>query len=79
MKNSIEILEAHNAWRRGAEIAQGNAVEIGKAIDDCVYAAKCYEVVRTLNLTEFYELCRRNINGENFDDLIEELVNEKEK
>lgn len=33
-----------------------------------------YEEVRRLNITQFEKICVRNINGENFDEMIDELV-----
>jgi len=79
MKESIKTLEVHNAWRRGDDSPQGNPAEIGRAIDDCVQAAKRYELVRTLNLYEIKDLYSRNFEGENFDDMIDELIKARSK
>jgi len=75
MNQSIKTLEAHNAWRRGDESApHGKPAEIGRAIDDCVQAAKRYELVRTLTPLDYKALCVRNLHGENFDVMVDELV-----
>ena len=75
MKQSIKTLEAHNEWRRGGGRECVQTEDIGRAIDDCIQAAKRYELVRTLNGNEFDQLINRNIyNGENFDNMIDELI-----
>jgi hypothetical protein len=78
MKNSIKILEAHNSWRRGYESAQGNPSEIGIAIDDCLQAAKRYEMLRTFRVNEFRDVYVRTLCGEHFDEIIDELIKERE-
>lgn len=79
MKQSIKTLEAHNLWRRGDDSKQCNPAEIGIAIDDCIQAAKRYELVRTLNPREFKQLWVRNIkHGEGFDAMVDELVKARE-
>lgn len=35
-----------------------------------------YEVTRKLNARQFTELCLRNVRGEQFDDMIDQLVSE---
>lgn len=75
MKESIKILEAHNKWRRGGGRSCVQINDIGIAIDDCIKAAKRYELVRTLNPREFKQLWARNIkHGEGFDGMIDELI-----
>jgi hypothetical protein len=75
MKQSIKTLEKHQSWRRGNDSPQGNPDEIGMAIDDCLQAAKRYELVRTLNPREFKQLWARNIkHGEGFDGLVDDLI-----
>jgi hypothetical protein len=39
LKQAIEILEAHNAWRRGEEVPMQAPSEIGQAIDVVVSEA----------------------------------------
>ena len=75
--NSIKTLEAHNAWRRGDDSTQGSPAEIGRAIEDCVKAAKRYELVRTLNAKQFKDLHLRNLKGENFDAMVDEMMRGK--
>lgn len=78
MKESIKTLEAHNKWRRGDDSPQGNPKEIGLAIDDCIQAAKRYELIRTLNLTDIIKLWQRNIYySENFDVMIDQMIKDK--
>ena len=80
MKQSIKKLEEHQAWRRGDDSEQGSPALIGLAIDDCVQAAKRYELVRTLNPREFKQLWMRNmLHGEGFDDMVDELVKARAK
>jgi len=79
MKNSIKILEAHNLWRRGDDSPQCNPAVIGMAIDDCVQAAKRYEIVRTFSVQQYKELFLRCLNGENFDAMVDELIKEREE
>lgn len=74
MKASIEILERHNRWRRGAEIEMESPYQLGIAIDDCVKAAKRYELIRTLNIPQMQAIYKRNLAGELFDDIIDELI-----
>ena len=33
-----------------------------------------YEALRKLNATQFSELCHRNLHGERFDDMVDQLV-----
>jgi hypothetical protein len=33
-----------------------------------------YEALRRLTITQFENLCIRNVNGENFDDMVDQLV-----
>lgn len=40
MKDSIELLKAHNEWRRGGEGEAQNPTEIGVAIDDVIKQAQ---------------------------------------
>jgi hypothetical protein len=78
MKESIKILEAHNSWRRGDDSEQGSPFLIGMAIDDCLKAAKRYELIRTLNLTDLTKLWQRNIYyNENFDGMIDQMIKDK--
>lgn len=74
MKQSIKILEDHNAHRRGDADGVNSPAVITQAIDDCIQAAKRYELVRTLQTREFKGLIARNLNGENFDDMVDELI-----
>lgn len=75
MKESIKTLEAHNAWRRGADPHTFKPSEISVAIDDCIQAAKRYELVRTLNPREFKQLWARNIkHGDGFDGQVDALI-----
>lgn len=74
MKQSIKTLEEHNAWRRGAESEQLHPAQVGVAIDDCIKAAKRYEMVRTFNVHEFQVLFMRSLKGENFDDMVDEVI-----
>jgi len=39
---------------------------------------KRYEIVRKLNPREFYAIWMRNIKGENFDSIIDEMVKSEE-
>ena len=78
MKNSIKILEDHNAWRRGDDSEQGNPTMIGMAIDDCIQAAKRYEVMRILTPREFEQIFIMNrFTDESFDAMIDELIEER--
>lgn len=79
MNQSIKTLEAYNAWRKGGGRSCIQTNEIGIAIDDCVQAAKRYEVLRELTLTEFHCIYHRSLGGENFDALIDELVKARKK
>jgi len=79
MKNSIKILEAYNAWHRdgGRSCIQTN--KIGIAIDDCLQAAKRYEMLRILTPREFEQIFVMNrFTDESFDDIIDELIKERE-
>ena len=33
-----------------------------------------YEAIRILNARQFAELCARNVNGENFDGMVDKLI-----
>ena len=72
--NSIKTLEAHNNWRRGGDAEMCSPTLLGLAIEDCVKAAKRYELVRTLNAKQFKDLHLLNLNGENFDAMVDELI-----
>ena len=40
-----------------------------------------YEALRKLNASQYAELCQRNLNGERFDDMVDNLIitNNKDK
>lgn len=75
--NSIKTLEAHNNWRRGGDAEMCNPTLLGLAIEDCVKAAKRYELVRTLNVQQFKNLYKLNLAGANFDAMVDEMVRGK--
>ena len=72
--NSIKTLEAHNNWRRGGDSEMCSPTLLGLAIEDCVKAAKRYELVRTLNVQQFKNLYKLNLAGANFDAMVDELI-----
>lgn len=72
--DEILYLTRHNEWRRGAEIPQPSPVLIGNAIERICEAAARYEELRKLNPRQFAELYARNMNGENFDLMVDELM-----
>jgi len=79
MRDSIETLEQHNQWRRGADITMEHPATLGIAIEEVVKAAKRYDLLRTLNPHEFAYLVERNIaGGEKFDTLVDAEIAKRE-
>jgi hypothetical protein len=72
--NAIATLTKYNEWRRGANIPQPAPASIGRAIESVCEAAARYEALRLLNVRQFVELKERNLSGENFDTMVDELV-----
>ncbi len=51
----------------------------GRTIDEICVGFLRYEAVRKLHPKQFADLCARNLNGFQFDDLVDELVLKNEK
>jgi hypothetical protein len=45
----------------------------GKTITELAIGYRRYEALRKLNAREFSELCQRNLKGENFDQMVDDL------
>ncbi len=86
MKQQIEIVKAHQAWRtHKCECAGGCGKTECKmpdtaptlltaAIDDVLKAAERYEKIRKLSPREFSDLWMKNVmGGDFFDDLVDAL------
>jgi len=75
-KQDIRMVQEFNQWRRGGEdmrIDAGYPAQLGRALDSVVVMAQRYEKIRIINANQFAELHRRNIAGENFDDMVDAL------
>jgi len=72
--DNIVFLDQYNQWRRGADIPQPAPAAVGAAIDSVCEAAARYEELRKMNPRQFAELYERNLHGENFDVMVDELV-----
>ena len=72
--NAIATLTVFNQWRRGANIPQPAPASIGRAIEAVCEAAARYEALRLLNARQHAELRERNLAGENFDAMVDELI-----
>ena len=53
-------------------------MKTAEQIAEDIKNAKRYEVVRRLSIREFRALIIRNVKGENFDEMIDELVKQNE-
>lgn len=73
MKYIIERMKLYNEWRRGAETLQPSPMQIGEDLDAVITAAERYEKLRKLNPHEFMNLYRRNLDGEDFDAMMDML------
>ncbi|HEY6018525.1 MAG TPA: hypothetical protein VIY48_01060, partial [Candidatus Paceibacterota bacterium] len=74
IRDDISYLNQYNEWRRGAEIPQPSPLLVGRAIESVTEAAARYEALRLLNPRQFTELYKRNLAGENFDAMVDELI-----
>ena len=82
----LSVLRRYNAWRTGEdertmEEAGLSPGEITKAIRDGIaeikklrVAHRRYEALRRVNPRQFMDLWNRNLKGERFDDLVDELA-----
>lgn len=82
----LSVLRRYNAWRTGEdertmEEAGLSPGEITKAIRDAIaeikklrVAHRRYEALRRVNPRQFMDLWNRNLKGERFDALVDELA-----
>jgi vacuolar-type H+-ATPase catalytic subunit A/Vma1 len=77
-KQDIKIVQEFNSWRKGGgemSCDEGYPKRLGEALDEVVKSAERYELVRTLNVTEFKN-CSLTIckDSGQFDSLIDALI-----
>ena len=72
--NAIATLTVFNQWRRGANIPQPAPASIGRAIESVCAAAARYEALRVITPRQFGDLYDRDMRGEDFDAMVDELV-----
>ncbi len=85
-EDHLDVLIRYNAWRTGddertMEEAGISPGEITKAIRDAMaeikklrVAHRRYEALRRVNPRQFMDLWNRNLKGEKFDALVDDLV-----
>lgn len=76
-KQDIQLVREYNICRRGGDdinIDEGYPKRLGLVLDNVVAMAERYEKLRILNVVELMELRKRNLAGENFDDMVDALL-----
>ncbi len=66
--------EIHSKWRYESGWQNDAAKIIDDKMADVIKGAARYEAIRKLSPRRLYEIHTRNMHGENFDDMIDELV-----
>ena len=73
------------AWRNQRTMEEvvkknkGDGLCSGKTTDELALGYLRYEAVRKLSARGFADLCARNLKGERFDDMVDELVLKESK
>lgn len=79
-KAAFAILSRYNEWRRGAEIAQPNAKQVGEAIDTAIKALRIAD--RLKNPSKDMYASWMTSSGDwhkRYDDMINQLIQEIEQ
>jgi len=79
MKTHITLLKQYNIWRRVGGDDQPSPTSIGIALDEVIASAERYEAIRKLNWRQVSELFKRNLAGENLDEMVDEVAKSKNK
>ena len=80
LTQAIALLDEHNKWRQGVNDNATDPKELTKALHTVVREYPLvltgrtrYEKLRRVTVPQFQELCSRNIRGQNFDKMVDEL------
>lgn len=68
-KNNNQIMKAYLE-----ELVERSILENSSGIRELALGFLRYEKIRKLNPRQFTELCKRNLKGEYFDNMVDELI-----